>query len=349
MRRGHRITITGAVAVGSLVGLAAPAVACGALLGADGTIELGRTTTLSAYTDGVQRYVTGFEFTGQGEEVGSIVPLPDVPSDVERGGDWTLQRLVQEVAPPAREAFALEAADEGESAAAEVLLETEVDALDLTVLRGGAGEVGRWASDNGFFLSPDAPEMLDFYAQRSEIFLAAKFDASRADDLGQQVGSSTPIMLTIPTDRPWVPLRILSLGADDSQVVEADVFLLTDDEPQLLAGGDGLELDRSEPASRDLLDDLRSDEGMGWLPQQMWLTYLRLDTPAGELDYDLAASVDPGARPTLADAGVLTAASGPPVVPGEADRWPWVLGLAGGVLVLGAALRSRWGRHRDPA
>lgn len=349
MRRGHRITITGAVAVGSLVGLVAPAAACGALLGADGTIELGRTTTLSAYTDGVQRYVTAFEFTGQGEEVGSIVPLPDVPSDVERGGDWTLQRLVQEVSPPAREAFALDAAADGDAATAEVLMETEVDALDLTVLRGGADEVGRWASDNGFFLSPDAPEMLDFYAERSEIFLAAKFDASRADDLGQQVGSSTPIMLTIPTDRPWVPLRILSLGADDSQVVEADVFLLTDDEPQLLAGGDGLELDRSEPASRDLLDDLRSDEGMGWLPQQMWLTSLRLETPAGELDYDLAASVDPGARPRLADAGVLTAASGPPVVPGEADRWPWALGLAGGVLVLGAALRPRWGRHQDRA
>ena len=85
-----------------------------------------------------------------------------------------------------------DAADE--PASAEVLLETEVDALDLTVLRGGADEVGAWAADNGFFLSPDAPEMLDFYAERSEIFLAARFDASRADELDQQVGSSTPVM-----------------------------------------------------------------------------------------------------------------------------------------------------------
>ena len=350
MRRGHRATLTAAVAVVSLLGLAGPAAACGALLGADGTIELGRTTTLSAYTDGVQRYVTAFEFTGEGEEVGSIVPLPDVPTDVERGGDWTLQRLALEVAPPVREELAFDVDDAAEAASAEVLLETEVDALDLTVLRGGADEVGRWASDNGFFLSPDAPEMLDFYAGRSEIFLAARFDASRADDLGQQVGTSTPIMLTIPTDRPWVPLRILSLGAEASQVVEADVFLLTDHEPQLLAGGDGLELDRSEPASRALLDDLRADEGMGWLPHDMWLTYLRLDTPAGDLDYDLAISTDPEVRPTLADAGVLTAASGPPVVPGDGPaRWPWALGLAGGVLVIGAALLSRRARQEESA
>ena len=58
---------------------------------------LTRTTTLAAYHDGVERYVTSFEFTGQGEEVGSIVPLPGVPSKVERGGDWTLQRLVPSI------------------------------------------------------------------------------------------------------------------------------------------------------------------------------------------------------------------------------------------------------------
>ena len=68
--------------------------------GENGTIQLVRTTTLAAYHDGVERYVTSFEFTGEGESVGSIVPLPDVPTSVERGGDWTLQRLAQEVAPP---------------------------------------------------------------------------------------------------------------------------------------------------------------------------------------------------------------------------------------------------------
>ena len=97
----------------------------------------------------------------------------------------------------------------------EIILETEIDALDITVLKGGGDEVGKWALENGFLLSPDAPEVLDFYAQRSPVFMAAKFDATRAAELGQGAGDSTPIMATIPTDDPWVPVRILGLGLED--------------------------------------------------------------------------------------------------------------------------------------
>src|SRR6185436_6302621 len=94
---------------------AGPTVACGGLVGENGTIELVRTSTLAAYHDGVERYVTSFEFTGEGEEVGSIIPLPDVPTDVVRGGDWTLQRLDQEVARPVR--FAAGDSDDSATAA----------------------------------------------------------------------------------------------------------------------------------------------------------------------------------------------------------------------------------------
>ena len=89
---------------------AGPAGACGGLVGENGTIQLVRTSTLAAYHDGVERYVTSFEFVGEGAEVGSIIPLPDVPTSVERGGDWTLQRLAREVAPPRREALQTTAA-----------------------------------------------------------------------------------------------------------------------------------------------------------------------------------------------------------------------------------------------
>lgn len=329
--RGMRAVALAAVMV---IGTAGPALACGGLVGENGTIQLVRTTTLSAYTDGVQRYVTAFEFTGQGAEVGSITPLPDVPTDVVRGGDWTLQRLVREVRPPAEErAFAASAADA--AGEAEVLLETEIDALDITVLRGGADEVGRWAVDNGFFLSPDAPEVLDFYAGRSEIFMAAKFDASRAATLGQGAGDSTPIMLTIPTDQPWVPLRILGLGAQASDVIEADVFVLTDEQPQLLAGGPGLSLSRSESASPSLLADLRSDVGMEWVPRDMWLTHLELEARAGDLDYDLAISADPTVLPTLSDAGVDTASAAVPVSRrSPLPVWPLAAGVAAGAVLL---------------
>ena len=324
------------------IGLAVPAVllapavadACGGLVGENGTIQLVRTATLAAYSDGVERYVTAFEFTGEGESVGSIVPLPDVPTKVERGGDWTLQRLAIEVAAndQRNEEGATAAAADGD---VEIILETEIDALDITVLKGGGDEVGRWAIENGFLLTPDAPEVLDFYAQRSPVFMAAKFDAGRAAELGQGAGDSTPIMATIPTDDPWVPINILQLGLGDDQRVEADVFLLTDERPELLAGGPGMSLERSEAASGSLLTDLRSDVGMEWVPDDMWLSYLQVDADAEDLDYDLAVSVGAGDEPSIVDAGVGPATAVP--VGGEASGmplWPFFAGGWAALVVL---------------
>ncbi|HEX8803964.1 MAG TPA: DUF2330 domain-containing protein, partial [Acidimicrobiales bacterium] len=325
----RRVVAAVALALPIVVVAAAPAGACGGLVGENGTIELVRTTTLAAYADGVEHYVTAFEFTGEGEEVGSLVPLPAEPTEVIRAGDWTLQRLVQEVAPPAPVAEGDAVAASADAGGAEVLLETQIDALDITVLRGGGDEVGRWAVDNGFLLTPDAPEVLDHYAARSPVFMAARFDAQRAEELGQGAGDSTPIMATIPTDDPWVPVHILGLGLEDEREVEADVFLLTDDSPQLLAGGSGLTLERSEPASDLLLDDLRFDVHMGWVPERAWLSYLTLDAPAAELDYDLAVSTRPGVRPSLADAGV-DGGEAVPVRPGGGSTPWWPVPLVAG-------------------
>src|SRR6202022_1500249 len=152
-------------------------------------------------------------------------------------------------------------------APAQVLLQTRIDALDLTVLSGGGAAVGDWARAHGFLLTPDAPEVLDFYAARSPVFLAARFDAAAARSRGQTVGDGTPIHLTIPTPNPWVPLRILALGRGALEPVQADVYLLTDRPPALPPAPDpGMRLAVSEPASAQLLNDLRADKGMSWIP-----------------------------------------------------------------------------------
>jgi hypothetical protein len=319
-----------------VVAMASPAVACGGLVGENGSIKLTRTTTLAAFHNGVERYVTSFEFSGSGKSVGSIVPLPGIPTKVERGGSWTLQRLEREVTPPTHDAaFATAAASPLRSA--QVLYQTKIDALDITVLKGGGAEVGKWAVDHGFLLTPDAPAMLDFYGRRSPIFMAARFDATRAQQLGQTTGDGTPIMLTIPVREPWVPLHILSLGLDKATVVAADVFLLTDQQPKLLAGGSGLSLQRNEAASTELLTDLRTDKGMGWVPSNMWFTYLKLDVPAGQLGYDLAVSDHPNAVPLLADTGVLASVARPVAVPERGwATWPLVAAVITGTLTFGA-------------
>ena len=85
--------------------------------------------------------------------------------------------------------------------------------------------------------------------------MAAAFDADAAAERGQAIGDGTPVHLTIPTDNPWVPLRILALGKSAAETVQADVYLLTDERPALLpnagAFGEsaGLILDHSDAAS----------------------------------------------------------------------------------------------------
>jgi len=343
------VALAAPAGMAAVVAGAAPAGACGGLVGENGTIELSRTATLAAYTDGVERYVTAFEFTGEGESVGSIVPLPDVPTEVTRAGDWTLQRLAQEVAPPPEVDDQVAASADAAGADVDVILETQVDALDITVISGGGDEVGRWALDNGFLLTPDAPEVLDYYADRSPVFMAAKFDASRAEDLGQGAGDSTPIMATIPTDDPWVPVRILGLGLDDDRAVEADVFLLTDGRPNLLAGGSGMTLERDEQAGDRLLDDLRSDVNMDWVPEDMWFSYLTVDAPARELDYDLAVASRPGTSPSLVDAGVPDRDAEPVLPPTEGPpAWPFALAGGTGLAVLAVGWSRRHAAGAGP-
>lgn len=300
-----RLGFGGVVASLIVVITAAPAMACGGLIGPRGSVNLLRTTTLAAYHGGIEHYITSFQFIGGGGAFGSLVPLPGIPSKVERGGDWTLQRLVRETQRQTDSALSAGGVQAQSARSAQVIFETRIDALDITVLKGGGDEVGVWAKDNGFSLPPDAPEVLDFYASRSPIFMAARFDADAAAAQGQQTGDGTPIHLSIPTDTPWVPLRILGLGKQANEVVQADVYLLTDTEPRLLPGARrGLIVDRSERASDSLIQDLRTDKGMEWIPTAgMWLSYLIVDSEASDLTYDLAVSVD-GSAPSRIDAGL---------------------------------------------
>ena len=296
---------------------AAPTLACGGLIGPNGAVNLLRTTTFAGYHDGVEHYVTSFEFAGGGGSFGSITPLPGIPSDVVRGGDWTLQRLIRETDPVPDFAFEAAAASGSARGEAEVLLETTIDALDITILRGGGDEVGVWAKNHGFRLPPDSPEVLDFYADRSPIFMAAAFDADAAAERGQAIGDGTPVHLTIPTDNPWVPLRILGLGKAAGELVEADVYLLTDIKPALLpnagafAEGEGLILDHSASATESLLTDLRSDVGMEWVPDDAWLTKVVVASDAGDLDFDLAIDATGAGRPSAIDAGYAPFGSRP--------------------------------------
>src|SRR3989442_6851480 len=88
-----------AAIVAASLAYARPAAACAGLIGPNGVVNLLRTTTFAGYHDGVEHYVTSFQFAGGSGQFGSLVPLPGIPTTVERGGDWTLQRLIRETSP----------------------------------------------------------------------------------------------------------------------------------------------------------------------------------------------------------------------------------------------------------
>jgi hypothetical protein len=298
------------------------ALACGGLVAPGHAEVLQRATTLSAWHGGFEHYITGFRFAGGASSFGYIVPLPGVPAKIEKGGDWTLERLEREVSPVLRAALALPALAAGY---VQVLQRVRVDALDITVVRGGGPDVAAWAARNGFDLTPDAPQILGRYSDAGAVFALAKFNALEATRRGLAEGQGTTIHFTIPTAAPWIPLQILALGKGRAEIVDADLFVLTDGAPSLTPAfwtAPGMTLRHYGPASQSLLTDLRSDKGMEWLPPSgMWFTALSLHTPAPALRYDL--SIDGG--------GPIAPV---PLSAGDSP-WTWWVVAALGALALG--------------
>lgn len=299
------------------------ALACGGLVADEHAEVLRKATTLAAWHDGYEHYVTGFQFAGSASSFGYIIPLPGVPSKIQKGGEWTLERLELEVSPVG-EALAIA----GAAPAARdvtVIQQVRVDALDITVVRGGGPDVAAWAEEHGFDLTPDTGAVLGRYSSAGAIFALAKYDNEDAIKRGLAEGQGTVIHFTIPTAAPWIPLRILALGKGGPEIVEADLFILTGHVPTLSPGFwdmPGTSLRAIRPASTALLGELRSDRGMGWLPREgMWLTALSMATPAAAITTDL--SIDGGGPPA------------PPSIPLPAGPavWPWVLAGVGAALL----------------
>src|SRR2546430_16100769 len=116
------------------------ALACGGLVAPNGAVRLSRATTLVAWHDGIEHYMTSFTYQGDVSNLGWIVPLPAVPIKIEEGGAWTLQRLFRETHPEPVSFLNQDTATSA-SAGVEVLQQVKVEALNITVLRGSGQAV----------------------------------------------------------------------------------------------------------------------------------------------------------------------------------------------------------------
>ena len=326
---------------------ASPAFACGGLVAPDGDVHLDKATTFVAWHAGVEHYVTSFAYSGTSADVGWIVPLPAIPQSIQPAGRWTLQRLELQFNPVKFEGVAAA----GPSNFQAVVIEhVQVEALDVTVLKGSGQAVIDWCEHNGFLLPPETSNHLLRYAEGSPIFMAAKYDAAAAQQRGLRSGDGVPLLITMRTPQLWVPLEVL---ANDNAQVNADLFLLTDARLQpaqrrllplivpgtvpdtTVDGATGFTVAAQQPMSPELFANLSSDRNMGWVPSSGWLTYLRLDAPSEDVTYDLGVGGDSLIRLALfgtAPARAVAARSGTSPFPYHIAQE--MAPIAGGVVLL---------------
>ncbi len=359
--------VPAAVALVLLLAQAAPAAACGGLVAPNGAVRLQRATTLVAWHDGVEHYLTTFTYEGDVSSVGYIVPLPSAPIEpVVAGGAWTLQRLERETHPVPQGVFD-RAALAPSAAGVQVLQQVQIDALDVSVVKGAGDDVLQWATDNGFSIEGETRTHLLAYSRVTPFFMAAKYDTAAAKARHQISGDGTPVLITMRTAHPWVPFEVLAL---DGQQVQADLFMLTatplytsdvgavigqSSVGSEVAGAPGFRMSFQERMNDSLYHDLSTDRNMSWVPRDSWLTYLELNAPEAKVGYDMGVSsagvirVGPFATDpmTIADRAVARPApSWMPHLPlGAPELALGLLFLLGigvvTVLVLRAALRAQ--------
>ena len=85
---------------------------------------------------------------------------------------------------------------------------------------------------------------------------------------------------------------------------------------------------------------------MAWVPESgMWLSFLRVDAAAGDLDFDLAIDASGAGDPSPVDAGFQSAST--PAADGG-PRWGtavWLaLAVVGAFAMIGGLERRRFGR-----
>ncbi len=334
----HRKLLAAAALAGALAVVGTvPAAACGGLVAPNGAVRLAKATTFVAWQGGVEHYMTSFAYQGDVPGLGWIVPLPAVPDTVEKGGGWTLQRLERETHPITEDAGKF-AAPLAAAAPAQVLQQVQIDALDITVLKGSGQAVVDWCSQNGFTLPEETRAHLLAYAVTSPIFMAAKYDINAARQRGQFSGDGTPVLITMHTPHLWVPLEVLANALDP---VVADLYLLTASKPaapETLAPG--FVLVSQARMGAQLQRDLSSDRNMSWVPRQGWLSYLTINAPSPQVTYDMSVTPDGGVRLASMGVGPVAGARVPALpAPSPPPRWRTPL-IAAGIVLAGLALAS---------
>lgn len=97
-----------------------------------------------------------------------------------------------------------------------VVYKAAVGAYEIHVISGTkADDVQQWLVDHGYAPSADAPPILQKYLEEGYLFAAVKLQN------GVGVDQIHPIVITVPGDKPCVPLRLTRVAAVENMAVRA--------------------------------------------------------------------------------------------------------------------------------
>ena len=258
--------------------------ACAGLIGSNGAVNLGRTTTLAAYHDGVEHYVTAFEFQGGGGEFGTLIPLPGVPTNVERGGAWTLQRLRARDAAAGRAGFA------GDSALAPAARRRRGAAAGAhrRARHHRAQGRRRRTSRRGRRSTASASRRTRRRCSTSTRSAARSSSRRSSTATPPQRAASRSATARPSTSRSRRRTRgcrcaSSALGKQPDDRVDADVFLLTDEQPALLPAPQRRPCADAQRAGDDARCSTTCAPTTAWAGcrSPAWLTKLRIDSAGG--------------------------------------------------------------------
>ena len=168
-------------------------------------------------------------------------------------------------------------------------------------MRGSGQAVLDWAADNGFAVDAETRLHVMHYAMGSPVFMAAKYNAERAQQQRLLFGDGAPVLITLKIAHPWIPFEVLAAG----QQVQADLYLLSDKPVNTsewraligqsgvgssVQGAEGFTMEFQEKMTDGLYKDLSSDKNMGWVRRDSWLTYLTLNAADTKVTYDMSVT-----------------------------------------------------------
>jgi hypothetical protein len=169
-------------------------------------------------------------YSGDAEDFSWVVPVPDTP-EISLGADATFNELDFVTRPQflldqtgnvceqdrfvnSPVAVPLNESDAADNDGVTIEEELTIGPFDIDIISSdNADDMSIWLQDNGYLLTDRGSALIEPYVLAGMKFVAVKLRS------GEASGSIQPLIMTYPSDKPMVPIRLTAIAAQDDMGV----------------------------------------------------------------------------------------------------------------------------------